>query len=1298
MLKNPPTTKTAGFRFYDIECLNNVFTVVVYQQRSQYLEPEINIYVLSDNNYLSDNQEYVTHTKEINKYVRQANPYIANVIGTTTVSIHDLHNLQAWGKLADDLGGFSVKHQNSDDIHDFLKLLNVKKDSDIDYHYGTHPFIVGYNSQNYDLTVLSDVFGTLLASCISDNINSDTVPQDINARQIRLINDELFNEYINYMPAYLFKGKCSAKAKEIYYSFLKSGRHVDAARLNETQQKVALKRLLGQMGHQIKESDKLSGTNTSINNVDELYELIAYNVSDAIGTSLLFDDKSYSGAFDLKAGLLYDWPDTVFEHVGDFATAQSSLKDPDPKATVRRDRLIISDTSAKFSARILAPYRSFSEHTKRMADTPCVNFYYPHPDKAYELTQTKGYTVESKDMLDDTYMFLTHTARNAPQETQDIIDAIYDYYAAIRGKNFNKQNDELGTANNGYHSATRIDGVVLRLRTSLIRLANYWSNKDKRSTGYKLAHKVASTEENNEGTIMRIFAEDNPRTPLDNEDFAANYTPFSEFELLCSDVYRLVKLSRNEFDKDKKSPPPGMVYNQDYTTGRPVVNLDEIVRDMGYVYNWYLNQKVPLTDKNSPNKGKPKDVVWPIPHHADWDNVTGKLRYGESMFKSTTFCYDIADIPRKEGNSSNIFYINDDGTNSSGYVNLSIGGIHGAECNMGSFAADNEDYQHKLQLLRVTQDSVVRLMQSAPREALTLDSCAYGIWHEDNFPRGTDYAKKPAKDNPDCDRVDKDTLYQMRHSHVLDVNSLDNNQLWYASAYYMRHIEKLVVGGGDGDSITISHKDVLVPATKSNPEWRDTPKGAKPVNIWKKKSGSGKYALDDTYAHTTVGDVIHEDFKSYYPLLLVNLKAFENPDLRDKNGVIVDRYSQLFQAKEDYGAQLKDPNISSEEKERIGIMRSGVKLILNSASGAADTNKDTPIRMNNRITQMRVIGQLCSWRIGQAQTSAGATIGSTNTDGLYSMCDWKTNNQILDREVKNINVDIEPEPLTLISKDSNNRMELVDVVKNPASLDEALHHSATIAATSGAALAAFSGPNTQKSLDHPAMVDRLLGLYFVLIATEYIPEGHTTPLTINDECDTQTVYNMIDNLHQHLSVSKLAHLYQHIATPTTRHIIYGLNADIYTNALDTDEVSKALSHGDVKVFPHYNRMFFINKDAYNRTVGDTTARNLYHIAGAGFVKGRKKPSKTAGLAERIVRKSSLDWNSLSKKYSVSLSKQTNISADTTVMSMPLSIHTGENTIVEPETGLTLRGLIECVDTDYYVSRVAHVFNTQWKNS
>ena len=43
MLKNPPTTKTAGFRFYDIECLNNVFTVVVYQQRSQYLEPEINI-------------------------------------------------------------------------------------------------------------------------------------------------------------------------------------------------------------------------------------------------------------------------------------------------------------------------------------------------------------------------------------------------------------------------------------------------------------------------------------------------------------------------------------------------------------------------------------------------------------------------------------------------------------------------------------------------------------------------------------------------------------------------------------------------------------------------------------------------------------------------------------------------------------------------------------------------------------------------------------------------------------------------------------------------------------------------------------------------------------------------------------------------------------------------------------------------------------------------------------------------------------------------------------------------------
>jgi hypothetical protein len=45
---------------------------------------------------------------------------------------------------------------------------------------------------------------------------------------------------------------------------------------------------------------------------------------------------------------------------------------------------------------------------------------------------------------------------------------------------------------------------------------------------------------------------------------------------------------------------------------------------------------------------------------------------------------------------------------------------------------------------------------------------------------------------------------------------------------------------------------------------------------------------------------------------------------------------------------------------------------------------------------MRIIGQLFSWRIGQAQVIAGARVPSTNTDGLYTAdLDETTNNTIL---------------------------------------------------------------------------------------------------------------------------------------------------------------------------------------------------------------------------------------------------------------------------------------------------------------
>ena len=96
----------------------------------------------------------------------------------------------------------------------------------------------------------------------------------------------------------------------------------------------------------------------------------------------------------------------------------------------------------------------------------------------------------------------------------------------------------------------------------------------------------------------------------------------------------------------------------------------------------------------------------------------------------------------------------------------------------------------------------------------------------------------------------------------------------------------------------------------------------------------------------------HEDFTSYYPSMLINMSAFENP------GLGYDRYAEIFQQKEDFGKKMKDKSLPQEQRDLYSIMRNGTKLILNSASGAADVTYNTPIRMNNRITAMRIIGQL----------------------------------------------------------------------------------------------------------------------------------------------------------------------------------------------------------------------------------------------------------------------------------------------------------------------------------------------------
>ena len=323
------------------------------------------------------------------------------------------------------------------------------------------------------------------------------------------------------------------------------------------------------------------------------------------------------------------------------------------------------------------------------------------------------------------------------------------------------------------------------------------------------------------------------------------------------------------------------------------------------------------------------------------------------------------------------------------------------------------------------------------------------------------------------------------------------------------------------------------------------------------KNDDGSTELNKRYVYTSITLTNHEDFTSYYPNMLRMMSAFWNP------GLGYDRYAEIFENKQKYGKLMKDKSLSQKEREFYSVMREGTKLILNSASGAADTNNRSPIQMNNRIISMRVIGQLFSYRIGQAQTIAGAKIVSTNTDGLYSVLEKELNNEILAKESANIGVEIEPEPLFLISKDANNRMELSE-------------DRNTVFSASGSSLACRKGPTPAKSLAHPAIIDWALSEYLTLCADEnYENVRIDHPFNYDvGESILASAYEKFTEKDPEKGKVHWMNMFQTMIASSP-----GTNTYIYAK----DDLSgKGKDH--IRILPHYNRVFFMESGSELPTV------------------------------------------------------------------------------------------------------------------
>lgn len=984
--------------FYDIESLRNVFSLCNYIEATD----SVDVYLLDDSGFGNIADPGVR--AYIESIIRLRNKGM-----TGTVTFYDLKTLpgavrivNAFGANDADLFSREVSSNTFSGIPGYQPFV---KDTDEGYNESTMPYVMGYNSDEYDDTVLALFYSECWTQLAPGAALQFTPPT---AALMRQYNNELFSpQYKNKMSSYLYQehlSRASAIKKQMQYS----GRHIDVSKLNEKSQHLALKRICGMLGLQILESEKLSGDKDHIDSLEELAELLAYNVSDCRQLKNVFHHKNYMNPFKLKRGMLRTYPEMIYKRkvktddqgrvVRDENGRPVLLYEPDiGPGNVAKNRLFIDSTSAKLAARALCPYGELD-------DNAVVSFLYPSEINA------KKDGVPRINVLEESRMFF-YSLYSDPDIRREF-DRIYAYYKSLEGRNFNDADNY----------------------AALYSQPNSWLDPSKN----RLQREYY--------TYLQDYA-------ACRNHFKGNLEAFKQAGVWTSTA-------------------SGISYKPSAFMDRDSWKFDGIIND----YN--LAVKTFQTAQRFAANG-----VWTSPLsgriYQPADFIRGlQWKHPNEMYYPISTVYSVSDLPKSD---TTLVYFKKDGAPSSCYVTFSIGGIHGAEYNQRLFEYDLAEYQQL--------ESDMQLCQQA-------------------FPNPCDF--KRAKE-------------------------------WTSPVSGIRYTPNAFLKSN---------------STMKRAEWKDISKKAPKLF---KLNSKGIWQLNKKYVYTSSALSNHEDFTSYYPNLLIQLSAFWNEALG------YDRYNEIFGNKEKYGKLMKDTSLPETERDDYSVLREGTKLVLNSASGAADTNRYTPIRMNNNIISMRLIGQLFTWRIGQAQTYEGASIISTNTDGLYSVMEEKQNAVLLAREAKAIRVAIEPELCYLISKDSNNRME------------ESESHK--ILSASGGSLACRKGPSPAKSLAHPAILDWAM--------CEYLRNAdgiHTDPDFLFNDFNEQVAYALFDRALHEFDPRQYLLMMQNILSSSPGTITYNFGVD---------------RNGGYKIMQHYNRIFLVKPD--------TTFTTAYHMAAAA---ARKIPPAT----------------------------------------------------------------------------------------
>lgn len=1365
--RDPVTAATASFRFYDVESLGNVFTTSIYcpdgfdpaemnylantdanWARTRVSAPFVAVFLLVDR--LGDGTPFTLDMIDeaaFSARVIADNPALTalsadagvepvirlfNLATTTNIDIMawmlgGICDIRTRGEQLGSGDGIDNLHRVTTpsrpdwpkvDRHHYARrglpmigenevrcvpeFLYPVTDTDPTYSpETTHPFIVGYNSANYDTSILAIYFAAHY---------NGTAPD---AWTMRSYNNRLFEEeysgddndsgFSRSMTSYLYNTRdfnlaAPEGAADIRQSMIKSGRAVDISKLNETQKFVGLKRLLGQLGHQIMESDTdLSGDYPEINSVDELVDLLVYNVSDIVGTRLLFDDNLYSGAFDLRASLLHRYPETVF------ARDNTVLPTNDPNVpwvsvpdytrpriaawSVRNDRLNVDSTSAGFVDIALAPYRALVDIPGHLGDLPVVSLRYP----AVSRVDTLG--IPRTNVLTDLRNWY-HENITDP-DTLAAFANVYAYYRDIEGCNVDDRMDRVGA-----DPVADLRQIVATLDT------------------------IAPDRLAGVANAVNVLKTINSWNPLNRGEFTETMITG-----VITDI--VTKLSDGSF--------PDIVS----TEGS---DPDIIPRLTGFLmfYQAQFDSHLPFDPADDPTPDTPATEVYPP------EQITVNVK-------------KIAERP------SNLIYVSDaEGTPTSCFATFSTGGIHGAEMNLEKFASEVTDieeawrlYADALAQVNDEIDATIEAFNAGQSFATTRTSGKRVIevdliarLHDAttfaNISAGLNDLVPPTKDFP-VTKTEPVTVDQVpgRAPVTYTAHRAAMIAWWIRSNLRVTVVER---GVPDPASVIVEHKDLVDPKFKTdNPHLRKTPTGVRSnaqkspfspadtdrIPEYPEGAVHDNTKLSDAYAMTSVDDVAHEDFTSYYPRLLSNMATFDNPDLGG------DRYTELYHDKQRYADMLAQPGLTADEKAKLKIARAGVKLLLNAASGRGDAGFDSNIRANNAVVSMRMIGQVFAFIIAQDQsllrntvTGIGGRITSTNTDGVYiAGLDPETIETSLSRWADKIGVDIEPEPMTLVTKDANNRAEYLTAADSAAAIarktgrdiDDIKPWERVLLTASGGQLAAADGPSAGKSLAHAAISDYVFTRYFPYVAggavsgvdvpsdPDRIPDGKT--LSITDPMNQALVRSIIDGLMaEHADdPAKLLTFFQHIVAgnPSKKTYLFTTNSD---DAVESD--THRLNPGQVTAQQRYNRIFYVDPTRYHdlfdarlrntcspdhpvrgfvpspvSTLARAKARPINATRRESIAKGSQKIISHA--AKKILTDNGEEVMSLmtSNDYELVTESYAGVDSTAPVVIANQALHFMD---IIDQTGP--HDLVSTLDLDRYTTIIASIYDENWRNS